>query len=135
MDRSAAYAARFLAKNLVAAGVADEVKIQVAYAIGIAEPVSLFVDTYGRSNVGYSDSEIARKLLEVYDLRPYSIVESLKLKHPIYRETSAYGHMGRTPRSVVKHFDDPYGQAVDKEVELFTWEQLSLVDEIKKAFF
>lgn len=135
VDRSAAYAARFLAKNLVAAGVADEVKIQVAYAIGIAEPVSLFVDTYGRSNVGYSDSEIARKLLEVYDLRPYSIVESLKLKHPIYRETSAYGHMGRTPRSVVKHFDDPYGQAVDKEVELFTWEQLSLVGEIKKAFF
>lgn len=134
VDRSAAYAARYLAKNLVAAGIADEVKIQVAYAIGIAEPVSLFVDTYGRSHVDISDAEIAQKLLEIYDLRPYSIVKSLRLKNPIYRETSSYGHMGRTPRSVTKHFANPYGEDVNIDVDLFTWEELSLVDELKSAF-
>lgn len=133
VDRSAAYAARFVAKNLVAAGIADEVKIQVAYAIGIAEPVSLFVDTYGRSHVDISDEEIARRLLEIFDLRPYNIVKSLRLKNPIYRETSSYGHMGRTPRTVVKHFANPYGEDIDKEVDLFTWEELTLVDQLRSA--
>lgn len=135
VDRSAAYAARYLAKNLVAAGVADEVKIQVAYAIGIAEPVSLFVDTYGRSHVELSDEEIAEKLKEVYDLRPYSIVESLRLKQPIYQESAAYGHMGRTPRKAQKHFENPYGEPIDMEVELFPWEELTLVDRLKEVFF
>lgn len=135
VDRSAAYAARYLAKNLVAAGVADEVKIQVAYAIGIAEPVSLFVDTYGRSHVDLSDEEIAEKLKEVYDLRPYSIVESLRLKQPIYQESAAYGHMGRTPRKTQKHFENPYGEPIDMEVELFPWEELTLVDRLKEVFF
>lgn len=135
VDRSAAYAVRYLAKNLVAAGVADEVKIQVAYAIGIAKPVSLFVDTYGRSNVSMSDEEIAEKLLEVFDLRPYSIVQSLRLQQPIYQETAAYGHMGRTPRTVVKRFDNPYGEAIEQEVALFPWEELTLVDKLKAAFF
>lgn len=135
VDRSAAYAARYLAKNLVAAGVADEVKIQVAYAIGIAEPVSLFVDTYGRSHVDLSDEEIAEKLKEVYDLRPYSIVESLRLKQPIYQESAAYGHMGRTPRKAQKHFENPYGEPIDMEVKLFPWEELTLVDRLKEVFF
>lgn len=135
VDRSAAYAARYLAKNLVAAGVADEVKIQVAYAIGIAEPVSLFVDTYGRNHVDMSDEEIAAKLKEVYDLRPYSIVESLRLKQPIYQETAAYGHMGRTPRMAKKHFENPYGEQISMEVELFPWEELTLVDKLKEVFF
>lgn len=135
VDRSAAYAARYVAKNLVAAGVADEVKIQVAYAIGIAEPVSLFVDTYGRSHVDLSDEEIAEKLKEVYDLRPYSIVESLRLKQPIYQESAAYGHMGRTPRKTQKHFENPYGEPIDMEVKLFPWEELTLVDRLKEVFF
>lgn len=135
VDRSATYAARYLAKNLVAAGVADEIKIQIAYAIGIAEPVSLYVDTYGRSNVGFTDDEIARKILELYDLRPYNIVNTLRLKHPIFRETSAYGHMGRTPRRVTKSFESRYHDPIVKEVDLFTWEELSLVEDIKSAFF
>ncbi len=135
VDRSAAYATRYLAKNLVAAGVADEVKIQVAYAIGIAEPVSLFVDTYGRSNVEISDEEIAERLKELFDLRPYSIVESLKLKHPIYRETSAYGHMGRTPRHALKSFSVPGTEPLEVDVELFPWEELTLIDKIKSNFF
>lgn len=125
VDRSAAYAARHLAKNLVAAGVADEIKIQVAYAIGIAEPVSLFVDTYGRANIGLTDIEIALKLRELYDLRPYSIINGLKLKSPIFQETSAYGHMGRTPRRVEK-----FGTPVD----LFTWEETNLVDLFRREF-
>lgn len=125
VDRSAAYAARHLAKNLVAAGVSDEIKIQVAYAIGLAEPVSLFVDTYGRGNTGLSDIEIAEKLKELYDLRPYSIVKNLRLKSPIFQETSAYGHMGRTPRTVEK-----FGQTVD----LFTWEELNLVELFRREF-
>lgn len=135
VDRSAAYAARYLAKNLVAAGVADEVKIQVAYAIGIAEPVSLFVDTYGRNHVAMNDEEIAEKLMEIFDLRPYSIVESLRLKQPIYQESAAYGHMGRTPRKMTKHFENPYGAPIDMEVELFPWEELTLVDKMKEVFF
>lgn len=126
VDRSAAYAARHLAKNLVAAGVSDELKIQVAYAIGVAQPVSLFVDTYGRSNVAMSDVEISERLKEFYDFRPYSIVKNLRLKAPIYQETSAYGHMGRTPRTVEK-----MGQRVD----LFTWEELNLVEELRSIFF
>ncbi|MDD7438016.1 MAG: methionine adenosyltransferase [Bacteroidales bacterium] len=135
VDRSAAYAARYLAKNLVAAGVADEVKIQVAYAIGIAEPVSLFVDTYGRNHVAMNDEEIAEKLMEIFDLRPYSIVESIRLKQPIYQESAAYGHMGRTPRKMTKHFENPYGAPIDMEVELFPWEELTLVDKMKEVFF
>lgn len=135
VDRSAAYATRYLAKNLVAAGVADEVKIQVAYAIGIAEPVSLFVDTYGRSHVDLSDEEIAKRLMELFDLRPYSIVENLKLKNPIYQETSAYGHMGRTPRAITKHFKTPTGTPIDLDVNLFPWEELTLVDALRDCFF
>lgn len=134
VDRSAAYAARYLAKNLVAAGVADEIKIQLAYAIGVAEPVSVFVDTYGRSNVSVTDDEIARKVLEIFDLRPYNIVQALRLKQPIYRETSAYGHMGRTPRSVRKRFESRYHESIERQVDLFTWEELSLVEDIRKAF-
>lgn len=125
VDRSAAYAARYVAKNLVAAGVSDEIKIQVAYAIGLADPVSLFVDTYGRSNTGLTDMEIAERLGEIFDFRPYSIVKNLRLKSPIYQETSAYGHMGRTPRTTEK-----FG----REVDLFTWEELNLVDLFKREF-
>lgn len=125
VDRSAAYAARYVAKNLVAAGISDEIKIQVAYAIGLADPVSLFVDTYGRSHTGLSDIQIAEKLSEIFDFRPYSIVKNLRLKAPIYQETSAYGHMGRTPRTIEK-----FG----REVDLFTWEELNLVDLFKREF-
>lgn len=134
VDRSATYAARYLAKNLVAAGVADEIKIQLAYAIGRAEPVSIFVDTYGRSRVAESDAEIAAKLPELFDLRPYHIIRALGLEAPIYRETSAYGHVGRTPRRVKKDFTDAAGHRISREVELFTWEQLNLVDRMREAF-
>lgn len=134
VDRSATYAARYLAKNLVAAGVTDEVKIQVAYAIGQADPVSIFVDTYGRSRVRESDSEIAAMLPSILDLRPYHIIRKLGLEAPIYRETSAYGHFGRTPRSVEKHFTDASGQHITRSVDLFTWERLDLVDRIRDAF-
>lgn len=135
VDRSAAYAARYVAKNLVAAGVADEVKIQLAYAIGVAEPVSIFVDTYGRSNVLASDAEIAESLKEVFSFRPYSIINSLRLKNPIYQESAAYGHMGRTPRTVSKSFTSQYNeQPLVKEVDLFTWEELNLVEDFKRLF-
>ena len=136
VDRSAAYACRHIAKNLVAAGVAGEVLVEVAYAIGKAEPVSIFVNTYGTSKVNLTDAEIAEKVKTIFPLTPKAIEERLKLREPIYRETAAYGHMGREPRKVTKTFESRYddGAPVTKEVELFTWEKLDYVDEVKKAF-
>ncbi|MFV0268471.1 MAG: methionine adenosyltransferase, partial [Draconibacterium sp.] len=124
VDRSAAYASRHIAKNLVAAGVADEVLVQLAYAIGVAQPVGVFVNTYGRSNVNISDAEIAEKVKAIFDLRPSAIEKRLVLRNPIYLETAAYGHMGRTPRTITKTFESPYFGKVETEVELFTWEKL-----------
>ena len=136
VDRSAAYAARHVAKNAVAAGVADEMLVQVAYAIGVARPVSFFVNTYGTSHVNMTDQEIADRLNELFDMTPYGIEKRLKLRAPIYEETAAYGHMGREPRTVVKHFTSRYNGAtsIDVEVELFTWEKLDYVDSVKAAF-
>lgn len=136
VDRSAAYACRHIAKNLVAAGVADEVLVQVAYAIGVAEPVSLFINTYGTSKVGLGDAEIAARVGELFDLRPHAIEKNLKLRAPIYKETAAYGHMGRHPEKVKKVFENRYehGRPVEWEVELFTWEKLDRVEDIRKAF-
>ena len=136
VDRSAAYAARHVAKNAVAAGVADEMLVQVAYAIGVARPVSFFVNTYGTSHVDMTDQEIADRLNELFDMTPYGIEQRLKLRAPIYEETAAYGHMGREPRKVVKHFTSRYNGAksIDVEVELFTWEKLDYVDRVKAAF-
>ena len=136
VDRSAAYAARHVAKNAVAAGIADEILVQVAYAIGVAKPVSFFVNTYGTSHVNLTDQEIADRLNAIFDMTPYSIERRLKLRAPIYEETAAYGHMGREPQTVVKHFTSRYNGAksIDIEVELFTWEKLDYVDTIKQAF-
>ena len=134
VDRAAAYAARHIAKNLVAAGVADEVLVQVAYAIGEARPVSLYVNTYGKSHVAVSDSEIAKVVENIFDMRPAAIERRLKLRQPIYEETAAYGHMGRKPQTIVKHFKSVYNGDKDIEVELFTWEKLDYVDAIRKAF-
>ncbi|MEZ5069393.1 MAG: methionine adenosyltransferase [Bacteroidales bacterium] len=134
VDRSAAYAARHIAKNIVAAGVADEVLIQLSYAIGVVEPIGVFVNTYGKGKVGLSDGAIARKIREVYDLRPAAIEKQLKLRNPIYLETASYGHMGRTPETVTKTFGSPYWDQKTLEVELFTWEKLDYVDTFKKAF-
>ncbi|MBO4995820.1 MAG: methionine adenosyltransferase domain-containing protein, partial [Muribaculaceae bacterium] len=136
VDRSAAYAARHIAKNLVAAGVADEVLVQVAYAIGVAEPVSLYVNTSGTAKVNMSDAEISQKVAELFDMRPKAIERRLKLRQPIYEETAAYGHMGREPRTVVKKFTSKYENEKEKlmTVELFTWEKLDMVEPIKKAF-
>ena len=136
VDRSAAYAARHVAKNAVAAGIADEILVQVAYAIGVAQPVSFFVNTYGTSHVNLSDQEIADRLNAIFDMTPYSIERRLKLRAPIYEETAAYGHMGREPKTIVKHFTSRYNGAksIDIEVELFTWEKLDYVDTIKEAF-
>ncbi|MCD4694857.1 MAG: methionine adenosyltransferase [Bacteroidales bacterium] len=134
VDRSAAYASRHIAKNLVAAGVADEILVQLSYAIGVAKPVGIFVNTYGTSGPSLSDSEVAEKITEIFDLRPAAIEERLKLRNPIYLESASYGHMGRTPRVVTKEFNSPYSGKITKEVELFTWEKLDYVDEIKKAF-
>jgi len=134
VDRSAAYACRHIAKNLVAAGVADELLVQVAYAIGVAKPMNIFVNTYGKSNINLSDSEIADKVAEIFDMRPKAIEQRLKLRNPIYEETAAYGHMGREPKMVVKKFESPYFDNVEKEVELFTWEKLDYVDKVKAAF-
>jgi S-adenosylmethionine synthetase len=134
VDRSAAYASRHIAKNLVAAGVADEILVQLAYAIGVAEPVGVFVNTYGRSNISITDAEIAEKVKTIFDLRPAAIEERLKLRNPIYIETAAYGHMGRTPVTVTKNFESPYNGKVTKELELFTWEKLDFLEEIKKSF-
>jgi len=135
VDRSAAYAARHIAKNLVAAGVASQVLVQVAYAIGVAEPVSLYVNTYGTSRVGLSDAELSERVAKLIDMRPHAIEKRLKLRNPIYRETASYGHMGRTPRTVTKHFHSKYEGTRTLEVELFTWEKLDLVDLFKSEFF
>ena len=135
VDRSAAYAARHIAKNLVAAGVSPEVLIQVAYAIGVAEPMSIYVNTYGKSNVNLSDAEIAEKVKYLFDMRPKAIEQRLKLRNPIYLETASYGHMGREPKIVTKKFQSRYmTEPIIKEVELFTWEKLDYVDKIKEAF-
>jgi len=134
VDRSAAYATRHIAKNLVAAGVADEALVQVSYAIGVAKPMGVNVNTYGTAKVGLTDAEIAKKIETVFDLRPYFIEKRLKLRNPIYSETAAYGHMGRKNETVEKAFTSPDGKTVKKTVELFTWEKLDYVDKIKKAF-
>ncbi len=134
VDRSAAYAARHIAKNLVAAGIADEILVQVSYAIGVVEPTSLFVETYGSVNVNMTDGEIARKASELFDMRPFAIEERLKLRNPIYLETAAYGHLGKEPQTVTKIFESPYNGRIRKEVELFTWEKLDMVDKVKEAF-
>lgn len=132
VDRSAAYAARHIAKNLVAAGVADEILVQVSYAIGVAKPINIFVDSFGTSKVKMSDSEIAEKISEIFDMRPNAIIHRLKLLNPIYSETASYGHFGREPKTVVKHFHSAYLGDVDLEVELFTWENLDYVDKIRE---
>ena len=134
VDRSAAYAARHIAKNLVAAGVADELLVQLSYAIGVAEPTSIAVNTYGKSKVALTDGEIAEKIKSIFDLTPYGIEQRLKLRTPIYSETAAYGHMGRTPETITKTFTSPYSGTKEVEVELFTWEKLDQVEEIKAAF-
>ena len=135
VDRSAAYAARHIAKNMVAAGVADEMLVQLSYAIGVAEPVSIFVDTYGKSHVNLSDGEIAEKIKEIFTLTPYAIEQRLKLRNPIYEETAAYGHMGREPQIVTKRYESLYQETKEVTVELFTWEKLDYVEKIKKCFF
>lgn len=134
VDRSAAYAARHIAKNLVAAGVADEILIQISYAIGVARPVNIFVDTYAKSRVKISDGEIAQKVAQLFDLRPKAIEQRLKLRKPIYSETASYGHFGRESRILVKRFSSRYEGEKEIEVELFTWEKLDYVEQIKKAF-
>ena len=134
VDRSAAYAARYIAKNMVAAGVADEILVQLSYAIGVAEPVSVYVNTYGRSHVNMSDGEIAKEVSKKFDLRPKSIERTLKLRQPMYLETAAYGHMGRKNETVEKTFRSRYHETKTVQVELFTWEKLDKVEEIKKQF-
>ena len=134
VDRSAAYAARHIAKNMVAAGVADEILVQISYAIGVAKPMNIYVNTYGRSNVKLSDGEIAAKIEQLFDLRPKAIERQLKLRQPMYSETAAYGHMGRQPETVKKTFTSHYHETKTIDVELFTWEKLDAVDKIKKCF-
>jgi S-adenosylmethionine synthetase len=134
VDRSAAYATRHIAKNLVAAGVADEILVQVSYAIGVVEPMGIFVTTYGTSHVNMTDGEIAKIVSKVFDMRPYAIETRLKLRNPIYLETAAYGHMGRKNEVVTKSFIGSDGQSYEREVELFTWEKLDYVDKVKTAF-
>ena len=134
VDRSAAYAARYIAKNMVAAGVADEMLVQISYAIGVAKPVNIYVNTYGRSRVGVSDAEIAQKISELFDLRPKAIEQTLKLRQPMYLETAAYGHMGRKNEIVKKTFSSRYHETKTMDVELFTWEKLDRVNDIKEKF-
>jgi S-adenosylmethionine synthetase len=134
VDRSAAYATRHIAKNLVAAGLCDEVLVQVSYAIGVAEPCGLYINTYGTSKVDKTDGEIAKIVSSIFDLRPYFIEKRLKLRNPIYSETAAYGHMGRKNEVVTKRFVAPSGEVIEREVELFTWEKLDFVDQVKTAF-
>lgn len=134
VDRSAAYATRHIAKNLVAAGVCDEVLVQVSYAIGVAQPTSIYVNTFGTAKVDMSDGEIAEIVEGIFDMRPYFIEQRLKLRNPIYSETAAYGHMGRKPEVVEKTFTEPGGKSIKKKVELFTWEKLDYVPKVKKAF-
>ena len=134
VDRSAAYATRHIAKNLVAAGLCDEVLVQVSYAIGVVEPMGIFVDTYGTAKVDLTDGVIAQKVSEIFDMRPAAIEDRLKLRQPMYSETAAYGHMGRTNETVTKQFATPDGRSIEKEVELFTWEKLDYLDRVKAAF-
>ena len=134
VDRSAAYAARHIAKNLVAAGVSEEVLVQVSYAIGVVEPTSIFIDTYGKSSLGLSDGEIAEKVQQIFDMRPFAVEERLQLRNPIYEASAAYGHMGREPRTETRVFESPYNGKVEKQVEFFTWEKLDFVDQVKQAF-
>lgn len=134
VDRSAAYATRHIAKNLVAAGVADEVLVQVSYAIGVAEPMGIYINTYGTSNVELSDGEIAQKVSAIFDMKPAAIINRLKLKEPIYSESAAYGHMGRAPEVKQVTFHGNGGEEVKKVVETFTWEKLDYVDQVKEAF-
>jgi len=134
VDRSGAYATRHVAKNLVAAGIADEALVQVAYAIGVAKPMGLFVDTYSTSKVDMTDGEIARKLEDIFDMRPYAIEQRFKLRTPIYLETAAYGHMGRETEVVEKVFKDGTGKEKKMKVKLFPWEELNYVAKVKKAF-
>lgn len=134
VDRSAAYATRHIAKNMVAAGACKEILVQVSYAIGVAEPVGLFVNCYGTNRTGLSDGEVAQKLLHIFDMKPAAIEERLKLRQPIYFETAAYGHMGRIPETITKVFERPDGSQKSVEVELFTWEKLDFVDQIKETF-
>ncbi|HRG92875.1 MAG TPA: methionine adenosyltransferase domain-containing protein, partial [Chitinophagaceae bacterium] len=134
VDRSAAYATRHIAKNLVAAGLCSEVLVQVSYAIGVAKPTSINVNTYGTSKVDMNDGQIAKIVEGIFDMRPYFIEQRLKLRSPIYSETAAYGHMGRTPEVVEKTFTSPDGKSITRKVELFTWEKLDYVSKVKKAF-
>jgi S-adenosylmethionine synthetase len=134
VDRSAAYASRHIAKNLVAAGITDEVLVQLSYAIGVAEPTSIAVNTYRKSKVDFTDGEIANKIISLFDLTPFGIEKRLKLRTPIYSETAAYGHMGREPKKVTKTFESPYSGTISQEVELFTWEKLDFIEQIKKEF-
>ena len=134
VDRSAAYAARHIAKNMVAAELADEVLVQVAYAIGVAKPMNIYINTYGTAKVNLADSKIAEKIENIFDMRPKAIEERLKLRYPIYEETASYGHVGRTPRKVTKTFKDGNGKEFTETVELFTWEKTDMVDRIKKEF-
>jgi S-adenosylmethionine synthetase len=134
VDRSAAYAARHIAKNLVAAGISDEILVQISYAIGVAEPVSVYVNTYGKSHLSMSDGEIAKKVSQIFDLRPKAIEKRLKLRTPIYAETASYGHLGRTPEVKEKTFNSKFSGSKTMEVELFTWEKLDYVDSVKQAF-
>ena len=134
VDRSAAYATRHIAKNLVAAGVAEEILVQVSYAIGVAKPMGIYINTYGTSKLNLTDGEIAKKVEELFDMRPYFIEQRLKLRNPIYSETAAYGHMGRTPETVTKTFRSPNGEEKQVTVELFTWEKLDYVEKVKSAF-
>lgn len=134
VDRSAAYATRHIAKNMVAADICDEVLVQVSYAIGIAEPMGLYINTYGTSKVDMADGEIAKKISEIFDMRPYHIEQRLNLRTPIYRETAAYGHMGRQPEVKTVAFEGPNGDDVKMKVETFTWEKLDYEDKLRKAF-
>ena len=134
VDRSAAYATRHIAKNLVAAGVCNEILVQVSYAIGVVEPMGIFVDTYGTCPFNMTDGEIAKKITKLFDMRPSAIEKRLKLRNPIYSETAAYGHMGRQHETVSKTFSQPYGDSITLDVELFTWEKLDYVDKVKEAF-
>jgi S-adenosylmethionine synthetase len=134
VDRSAAYAARYVAKNLVAAGVSDEILVQLSYAIGVAEPVSVYVNTYGKNHTKMTDGEIAAKLKDLFDFRPKAIERALKLRQPMYVETAAYGHMGRQPHTIKKVFTSAYHPTKEIEVELFTWEKLDLVEKFRRAF-
>ncbi|WP_026966484.1 methionine adenosyltransferase [Algoriphagus terrigena] len=134
VDRSAAYATRHIAKNMVAAGVADEILVQVSYAIGVAKPMGIYINTYGTAKVGLSDGEIAKKVEALFDMRPYAIEQRLKLRNPIYEETAAYGHMGRKNEVVTKTFYSPYRDQISLDVELFTWEKLDYVDKVKSEF-